>query len=94
MRTLSHPLRFDADGSLATVVDGSPRHASELAGIVAMTVMGERPLAPEYGTPQDLSVEVIAAAVSRCEPDLDVVDVAADLADGTVVARIAVEWME
>lgn len=94
MRVLSHPLRFDADGSLATVEDGSPRHAGELAGIVAMTGMGERSLAPEYGVPDDLDVAQIAAAISRCESDLDVQDVSASIDAGLVGARIIVEWME
>lgn len=95
MRALSHPLRFDVDGSLATVDEGSARHAGELAGIVASTVMGERSLAPSYGVHVGMDAAAVAAAVSRCEPELSVVDVRAVVDEfGRSLVAIDVEWTE
>lgn len=99
MRVLSHPLRLDSAGAMVTIEDGSDRHAAELAGVVVATGVAERPLAPEYGLPDPtasgVSPDVIAAAVSRCEPELDVVSTAITASsDDTSTVQLSVIWSE
>lgn len=99
MRVLSHPMRLDNAGSMVTIDDGSDRHAAELAGVVIATITAERPLAPEYGLPDPtasgVSADVVAAAVNRCEPDLDVI--ATTVTAGTETSstvQLSVAWAE
>ena len=99
MRVLSHPLRLDSAGALVTIDDGSDRHAAELAGVVVATSTAERPLAPEYGLPDPtgsgVSADIVAAAVTRCEPELNVV--ASRLTSGdaaTTTVHLSVVWAE
>lgn len=98
MLVLSHPLRLDAQGALATVDDTSPTGAAELAVHVLATVQGERPLAPTWGVPDlpgrdDVDLDVIAAAVEASEPDLTVTQITASTpASGLATARVHVTW--
>lgn len=100
MRLMSHPLRLDADGQIVTIVDGSKQHAAELTTVVLSTGIGERSLAPEYGISDptgvgEVSTEVLAGAVSRCEPELIVTGIEINPTDsGTNKVSIAVEWQE
>ena len=99
MRTISHPLRLDNAGAVVTIEEGTDRQAAELAGAVVATTAGERGLAPDYGLPDPVgsgvSAGIIAAAVTRCEPDLAVTTVTAsgDQAGQTTVA-LSVTWAE
>lgn len=97
--TLSHPFRLDANGQVATVPEGSPRHAAELAGHVLACIVGERPLAPDYGMPDPSGIGMdsatVAAIVSTCEPELEVtgVTVTDDNAGGSTIS-VAVNWTQ
>ena len=98
MRLISHPIRFDSEGAIVTIDEGSDRQAAELAGIVVATVAGERPLAPEYGLPDPtatgVSADVVAAAVSRCEPDLEVTAASIEPNGSLASVRLSVTWAE
>lgn len=99
MRVLSHPMRLDNVGSMVTIDDGSDRHAAELAGVIIATVTAERPLAPEYGLPDPtasgVSADVVAAAVSRCEPELDVISTTVTAGtENTSTVQLSVTWAE
>lgn len=97
--TLSHPFRIDGTGAIATAAEGSARQAAELAGHVAATVLGERPLAPDYGMPDLAGAEVnpalVAALITQCEPELNVdgVDVVLSPA-GVLNLHIDVSWAD
>lgn len=99
MRVLSHPMRLDNAGAMVTIDDGSDRHAAELAGVIVATTVAERPLAPEYGLPDPtasgVSADVVAAAVSRCEPELEVISTTiAAGTTGTSTVNLSVTWAE
>lgn len=99
MRVLSHPLRFDSSGALVTIDDGSDRHAAELGGVIIATGSGERPLAPEYGMPDPtasgVSADIVAAAVTRCEPELTVTAASVDPSTSDLATvRLSVTWAE
>ena len=98
MRTISHPLRLDSSGSVVTIDDGTDRQAAELAGVVTATGAGERGLAPEYGladpTATGVSQDTIAAAIARCEPELDVISAAVNGSDNTATVALTVIWAE
>jgi hypothetical protein len=99
MRVLSHPMRLDNAGSMVTIDDGSDRHAAELAGVIIATGVAERPLAPEYGLPDPtasgVSASVVAAAVTRCEPELEVVSTTVTAGTGeTSTVQLSVIWAE
>lgn len=74
MKVFSHPLRLDGSGSIATVDQGSVRHAQELGIAIVSTLIGERPLAPDFGIFDPVAVGTseaeVRAAVDLCEPDL------------------------
>lgn len=99
MRALSHPIRLDSAGAMVTIDDGSDRHAAELGGVVIATGVAERSLAPEYGMPDPtasgVSGDLVAAAITRCEPELAVTSttVAASGNDSTTV-QVSVIWAE
>ena len=99
MRVLSHPMRLDNAGAMVTIDDGSDRHAAELAGVIIATGVAERPLAPEYGLPDPtasgVSADVVAAAVSRCEPELEVISTTVDTATTEIyTVNLCVIWAE
>jgi hypothetical protein len=98
MRALTHPLRLDSSGAMSTVDESSDRFAGQLAGVVLATGAGERPLAPEYGladpTATVISLSVIAATVSRCEPDLTVRDITSTTTDDQAVVALSVTWAD
>lgn len=48
-RILSHPFRLAINGTIATVEQQSEAADTEQLAIVALTVLGERPLAPGFG---------------------------------------------
>lgn len=97
--SLSHPFRLDAAGQAATVIEGSPRHAAELAGHVLACIAGERPLAPDYGMPDPTGVGMnaasVAAIVGACEPELEVTGVTiTDRNDGSQTVAVDVNWTQ
>lgn len=99
MRLMSHPIRFDSEGAIVTIDEGSDRQAAELAGVIVATIAGERPLAPEYGitdpTATGVSAAAVSAAVSRCEPDLDVTAAAIEPSSlPAAIVRLSVTWAE
>lgn len=97
---LSHPFRLDAGGAIATMSQGSPRHATEAAGHVLSCLPGERPLAPHYGYDEPVGgytePDSVAAALVACEPDLqpDSVEVEPGADDGTVRILADVAWAQ
>lgn len=99
MRVLSHPMRLDNAGAMVTMQDSSDRQAAELAAIIVATGTAERALAPEYGLPDPtatgLSADVIAGAISRCEPDLTVNSTSITSASNdTATVQLSVSWSE
>ena len=97
MRVFAHPFRVAADGSAATVEQWTDAQAALIAQIVAHTIVGERPLAPDFGIPDPAGRGVDAAtlqgAVELCEPDLMVTAVDAPAAvAGSQTVRLAVQW--
>jgi hypothetical protein len=49
MRLLSYPFRLTADGSVATVEEGTEDAAAEAVAVLILTRKGERELVPDYG---------------------------------------------
>lgn len=98
MRVISHPMRLDSAGAVVTVEDDSPRAAAEIAGHVVSCLVGERPLAPGYGVPDPQSgvnAEVIAAAITVCEPEVVATAVQVSAAGpGRVRVQVDVEWSQ
>lgn len=97
MDVISHPLRRDAHGRLATVPAGSPRHAAEVAAHALSCLTGERGLAPNYGLPDPtgaagIDPALIEAVLGACEPDLQVNAVTVTQSGGQVTIRADVEW--
>lgn len=96
-RVLAHPVSVDSAGNFATVEQGSPGHAAQVAGHVLACIQGERPLAPAYGLPDPVGVGVdesaIVAVLDDCEPDIEVdtVDVTANV-DGSALVELEVTW--
>lgn len=99
MRVLSHPFRLDANGSIVTVEQWSPEQASEVAGAVVSTHLGERSMAPLFGIADPVGVGITAAearaAVELCEPDLRVDAAVTDTdSSGRQTVRVAVAWRD
>jgi len=49
--TLSFPFRITPTGAAATVGYGTDAEIDEAIAVLTMTQLGERPMAPDYGTP-------------------------------------------
>lgn len=96
MRVISHPMRLDSAGAVVTIDDDSPRAAAEVAGHVVSCLVGERPLAPGYGIPDPasgVSGEIVAAAITVCEPEVTATAVLITEADmRNVLVQVDVEW--
>lgn len=97
--SLSHPFRLTAAGSAATVAQGTPAHAAQLAGHVVSVTPGERGLAPLFGlTPQAgglVDPGAVVAAITTCAPDLRVLGVTVtDALDGQVDIGLSVDFDE
>lgn len=96
-RTLAHPFRLDAAGAVATVEQGTDRHAVEVVRHVVACQIGERALAPEWGIPdpigEEIDGDVIEAALELCEPDVGVsnVDVTSD-GDNVISVVVDAFW--
>ncbi len=95
MRVLGFPLRIES-GAFTTVEQGSDRQAQQLAMMIVGTRIRERPLAPDFGTFDEVGVGVsraeIVAAVDLCEPDLRVVDVALSRDGDRQGVAVTVAW--
>lgn len=98
MSTLSHPFRLVA-GHAALLEPGSAEHASQLAGHVLATELGERPLAPLLGLRDPAGSVVdsnrVYSALNTGAPELvaQSVNVSAG-PDGYVDVAVTVEWGE
>lgn len=96
MKVFSHPLRLDGSGSIATVDQGSVRHAQELGIAIVSTFIGERPLAPDFGIFDPVAVGTsegeIRAAVDLCEPDLTVTGVEITRRGDHQRVDVTVQW--
>lgn len=96
MRVLAHPLRLDGSGGFATVPQGSAAHAQQLAVAVVSTLIGERDLAPDFGIFDPVAVGLswaeVVAAMSICEPDLTVTDVAISQDGDRQDVAVTVAW--
>ena len=79
MRVLAHPFRLDGNGSFAVVEQGGLPQAQQLAVAIHATLVGERPLAPDFGIVDPVGTGItdgeVRAAVALGEPDLTVLDV-------------------
>lgn len=51
MQILSHPFRLDGNGSIASVEAESDEGEAEQIAVLALTLLGERPLVPGFGIP-------------------------------------------
>lgn len=100
MRVFAHPLRLDGSGSIATVEQWSVAEAAQCALAVVATVVGERPMAPQFGIPDPAGVGVdadtLSASIGISEPDLVVteVDIIGPGADGRQTVTMQVAWDE
>ena len=97
MRVLAFPIRIES-GAFSTVEQGSLRDAQQLAVGIVSTRIRERPLAPDFGTFDQIGVGVseaeIVAAVALCEPDLSVVNVAISRDGDRQDVAVTVAWDE
>ena len=73
MDLLSHPFRLEANGSVATVEDGTEEAAAEGIAILVLTRRGERELVPGFGM-TDPTFDVLSLA--EYGPPVTVTDVA------------------
>lgn len=76
---LRHPLTFASNGRALTVEDATdPAVAQEIAFLL-LTRVGERPMLPEYGTPDPTydtaGPAAVAATVAAFGPDVTITDV-------------------
>lgn len=83
MDVLSHPFRFERNGSAATVREGSVDANAEAVAIVVLTRKGERPMVPTFGVTdpvyRGLDVAEVNAVLSTFGPtDVTVAGVAVD----------------
>jgi hypothetical protein len=96
MRVISHPMRLDSAGAVVAIDDDSTRAAAEVAGHVVSCLVGERSLASGYGIPDPssgVSGEIVAAAITVCEPEVSATGVVITLADqANVRVQVDVEW--
>lgn len=99
MRVLRHPFAIDSAGAAITVDQWSDAQARGIVAAVVRTRVGERPLAPDFGTSDPVSVgadEVeIRTAVELCEPDLLVTDVTVVRTSGSRQdVRVSAVWRD
>ncbi|QKY79795.1 baseplate wedge protein [Arthrobacter phage Bumble] len=60
---ISFPFRLTATGDVATVERGSDAEVTEAIAVLLLTQPGERPLVPEYGTPDPAYAGLSAGGV-------------------------------
>ena len=98
MRVLAHPFRLDGSGSFATVPQGSPAQAQQVAVAVVSTILGERDLAPDFGIFDPVAVGLssaeVVAAMAICEPDLTVTGVDISQLGDRQSVSVSVVWTE
>lgn len=93
---LSFPFRLDRQGHVSTTERGSDAEVDEALAALVMTVIGERPMAPEFGVPDPaftgLSLSDVTAGVQAYGPEgVEVVAVTTETMSETT-ARTTVEW--
>lgn len=64
MDLLSHPFRLEANGNVATVLDGSDEAHAEAVAVLILTRKGERDLVPEFGVTDPVYDEVSLAELN------------------------------
>lgn len=89
-RIISHPFRLGPNGSVVTVEQDSEQADIEQVAVLALTVIGERPLTPGFGITDPAFAGVIpaeiAAGVATFGPPVNVSDVTSSpLSDGQLV---------
>lgn len=92
---LAFPFRIQANGRAALVGDESDESDAQQIAFLLMTRVGERPLNPEYGTPDPtfdttgVSEADIAAQVAAMGPPVDLTGVSlTPTADGLATVEI------
>lgn len=95
VRVISFPFRLDASGSIATVEQDSDADVEELLAIAALTVPGERILAPTFGINDPAFVGFQLGALQRhvndFGPDVELTTVAVDrLSEGS--EQVSIQW--
>jgi phage baseplate assembly protein W len=72
----SFPFRLAANGTVATVTQGSDQANAEQIGVLLSTIQGERPMVPGFGLPDPtfvgIKAGVIAAQVAMWVPGVTV----------------------
>lgn len=79
---LSHPFRLSANGTVATVAQGTDQANAEQIGVLCSTIQGERPIVPTFGVPDPafsgIAAGVITAQIARWGPNVTVKSVTAN----------------
>ena len=89
---LSVPFRLGADGSIASVVEGSDQANAEQLSVIVRTVTGERPMQPGFGLPdpafEGIAAADIAAQVALWGPAVTVDDISSTVLSATETAVV------
>lgn len=93
---LSFPFRLDRQGHVATTERGSDAEVEEALAVLTMTVIGERPLTPEYGVPDPafmgLDLSDVSAGVADWGPaGVAVLSVVSE-SETETVTRTVISW--
>lgn len=79
---LSHPFRLSANGTAATVDQGSDQANAEQVAVLCSTIQGERIVLPAFGVPDPafagITPGVIAAQVAKWGPTVTIRSVTAN----------------
>lgn len=96
---LAYPFRFRANGRGAEVADDSDEAYAQQIALLLLIRPGERPLLPEYGTPdpvydvQGVDPALVTAAIAAFGPPVTVTDVTqAQVAGQPGVADVVVSF--
>lgn len=92
MDLISHPFRLEANGGIATVVDGTDDAYAEGIAVLVLTRKGERPLVPDFGmtepTFDDVDLAELNVALDDFGPPVEVADAAIDHPDDRTEAVV------
>lgn len=99
MRVFAHPFRIAADGSAATIEQGTADEARQVLQAILAIPQGSRPLGPEWGLEDPAGVGTdegeVRGVVELCEPDLQVRTVTVEpTADGRQRVLVDAIWVE
>lgn len=93
---LSHPFRVLGNGEVAAVEQTSDQANAEQVGVLILTRLGERPMAPGFGITDPvfstLDPAELAAALEMYGPDVNVNDISTTWeSDSTQLVRLDFE---